>query len=151
MASAGQDGQSLRLMSRPGYTVPMLMYMTFKPDSQEPDKLKMAFFVGGRWVDLSAFEAPEDSEIRKHTEEFVTNTMIGIFDQVIAGKDWREILDQLILKVPADEEFTIPTDGLEDFSLEYTMASTETEQPVVRNTKSRPKLPEEETAPETNE
>ena len=151
MASAGQDGHSIRLMSRPGYTVPMLMYMTFKPDSQEPDKLKMAFFVGGRWVDLSAFEAPEDSEIRKHTEEFVTNTMIGIFDQVIAGKDWREILDQLVLKVPADEEFTIPTDGLEDFSLEYTMASTETEQPVVRNTKSRPKLPEEETVPETNE
>ena len=151
MASAGQDGHSIRLMSRPGYTVPMLMYMTFKPDSQEPDKLKMAFFVGGRWVDLSAFEAPEDAEIRKHTEEFVTNTMIGIFDQVIAGKDWREILDQLVLKVPADEEFTIPTDGLEDFSLEYTMASTETEQPVVRNTKSRPKLPEEETVPETNE
>ena len=53
MGTAGQDGRTVRMVCRPGLTVPVLVRLEFKPNSMQLKTSGLAVFFG-RWIDLGS-------------------------------------------------------------------------------------------------
>jgi len=51
MGTAGQDGRTVRMVCRPGLTVPVLVRLEFKPNSMQLKTSGLAVYFG-RWIDL---------------------------------------------------------------------------------------------------
>ncbi len=55
---AGQDGRTMRMVCRPGLTIPVLIKMEFKSESSlDPKSLGLAAYTFGSWFDLTGFVA----------------------------------------------------------------------------------------------
>ena len=52
MGAAGQDGRTVRMVCRPGLTIPVLFRLEFKPNSMQLKTSALAVYFG-RWIDLS--------------------------------------------------------------------------------------------------
>jgi len=53
LGTAGQDGRTVRMVCRPGLTVPVLVRLEFKPNSMQLKTSGLAVFFG-RWIDLGS-------------------------------------------------------------------------------------------------
>jgi hypothetical protein len=51
---AGEDGTTIRMVCKPGYTIPLLVRIEMKGDSMVPESLGAAACMFGSWVDLGA-------------------------------------------------------------------------------------------------
>lgn len=49
---AGADGRTIRMVTTPGYTIPLLIYMKFAPNTQMPEAEAYAFYLKGRMLFL---------------------------------------------------------------------------------------------------
>ena len=141
--SAGQDGRSIHLMSYPGFTLPTLLYLKTKPDGSAPEAIKLVVYIDQQWFDLSLLFA-QDSAVSDEASNFFVDLATKVLNELMEGKTLIEILRGHIFQSPAGQMTEIPNAGLENITLETTMAVSDTEAPVVHNTKSRPKLPAEE-------
>jgi hypothetical protein len=52
MGAAGQDGRTVRMVCRPGLTIPVLFRLEFKPNSMKLKTSALAVYFG-QWIDLS--------------------------------------------------------------------------------------------------
>ena len=53
LGTAGQDGRTVRMVCRPGLTVPVLVRLEFKPNSMQLKTSGLAVYFG-RWIDLGS-------------------------------------------------------------------------------------------------
>ena len=53
LGAAGQDGRTVRMVCRPGLTVPVLVRLEFKPNSMQLKTSGLAVYFG-RWIDLGS-------------------------------------------------------------------------------------------------
>ena len=51
IGAAGQDGRTVRMVCRPGMTVPVMLRLEFKPNSMQPKTAGLAIYCG-RWFDV---------------------------------------------------------------------------------------------------
>ena len=146
MGSAGADGHIIHMMSRPGRTVPVLMYLSVKPGGAELEQLKIVCLLNGRWYDLSNLKlfSNENAEEIDWKEIVIQTLESKLFEELVRAvisPDWKEnLLNMLTLNVVGGEKFILPTEGLEEVDLSRGLPVEEAEQqePVV-NKKSRPK------------
>ena len=111
---AGEDGTTVRMVCKPGYTIPVLIRLEMSQDSTVPKTAGLAAYVFGRWVDLGAvageIEKLEDPEAFLETLEsdFGPDMIFNLLSQ-FTGPLFYEIKD--------GETCEIPSDGLENVEI----------------------------------
>ena len=65
--AAGQDGRTVRMVCRPGTTVPVLFRMKFDPD-MNLESGGLAVYTLGTWFDLGTFLAPMEMSVPEEVE-----------------------------------------------------------------------------------
>ena len=158
MSAVGQDGKTIRMVTRPGRTIPVLMHLSFTGISDEPDQVVFAMYITGKWytLDIPNFSLnpdkekvqveekdPDAQEADAETPAFVQE----IIDNVIANlgkiKSLDDILDLFTYTIVGGEVNEISSDGLETIVLpepsEISEDAEEVELPEPGR-KSRPKL-----------
>ncbi len=157
--NAGADGHTIRLMSQPGRTIPLLQYLRLRPNSDQIEAMKILVFLNGHWVDLDIANLINLAEREGGPEETknldMDPTDSPLFRELTAAFEkggLSGLPDAFTLNVPGGQTTVIPSDGLENIDLTGSEVTMEGETPEVNNRKSRPKLPDAEpeqtTAPE---
>ena len=103
--TAGADGRTIRMVGRQGYTIPVLLYLKFEPNSIIPSAADFAVYLKGKWAEIGklAKNGPDLSLIlnpRGKLEEFW-----NWLNEGEAG---------MFFEITKDGENKIPSDGLED-------------------------------------
>ncbi len=153
MGGAGQDGLSIRMMTKPGRVIPVLVYISVSPGGAKIDQLKTACFLNGRWVDIDLLLSsltgdPESQDFEKTITALMNNEIVKEILQVLqSGEGLDGFLNLLSLNVEGGTTFIIPATGLDTINLEGGVKDqTLTQDAKPNDRKSRPKLAEE-TAP----
>ena len=148
IGSAGPDGHTIRIMSRPGWTFPVLVYMAVNPGGAVIDQMKYVLFLNGRWFDLTAIiNDLTDEEGKADTDEIASALLgSGMFEELVnvlsSLKNPLDLLKAVALDVKGGEIIEIPAENLEQTDLStgfMNMNMSGSEEP--NNRKSRPKLP----------
>ena len=87
-AGAGADGRTIQVVSRPGYTIPLLMYMKFNPTSVNPEKIGFAIYIMGQWIDVTGQLTLTEAEMEQYANELVEmfeNSNEEVFYKIEAG------------------------------------------------------------------
>ncbi|MBQ6508033.1 MAG: M4 family metallopeptidase [Flexilinea sp.] len=148
IGTAGQDGRTVRMVGRPGRTIPILMHMSFAENSYEPDQLVYAVYLGGHWIVLPVSEGLEGTENADNAVEQQINDITGeILDPVMKmfadGRRLEEIADNLFFNIKGGEVNDISAAGLEDLVLPEPsgpLSIFSTSESEVPARKSRPKI-----------
>ena len=151
--SAGPDGHTITMMSRPGRTIPCLLYMTVEPNSTVLKQFNVVFYVNHQWMDITSVLSLNQDPKEANTEimdRVMDDLTSKIADLIFERASLNDYLDLLTLDVKGGETTEIPNTGLEQVDLSANMASgiALDDTLEVINTKSRPKLPEDAPAPE---
>ena len=143
--SAGQDGHTVTMMSRPGYTIPALIYVTLEPNSDVLKQLNTVIYLNHHWIDVTGlFSDQEGEEEKSGLSLLLDSEVFSEFLSIIASSSsFSDYVDALALNVKGGEVFEIPAAGLEKVDLSLNMAAQTEKNTEVVNTKSRPKLPKE--------
>ena len=143
--SAGEDGRTILLMSRPGLTVPFLMYVSVKPGGAGIDEMKYVCFLNGRWFDVTGFMALLEGkpDLREIAASLAESELLPELMKAILGIESKEdLLNVLALNVKGGGICEIPAEGLEQISLDTVIRDAlMAENPETVNKKTRPKLP----------
>lgn len=157
--SAGQDGQTVNMVVRPGRTIPVLMHAVFKDVSDTPDQVAVAVYVAGKWFDLTQLAADAVAEdASQKLEEFSEEDFLAIFAgtdvepmlaDLMAGKydnfSLDGILDLLTVEIKPGTIKELDSDGLETVVIPPpSEEEAEIEYEIVPGRKSRPKTEEKE-------
>ena len=156
MGAAGQDGQTIGMIVRPGRTIPVLIHLALNGLSTEPDQLMCGIFMNGSWF---VFEIPDltvDSEDSEETELFdieeflesplVQSTLTKIQENFGKIRSLDDVLDLFTVTIKGGEVNELPSTGLENVVLPAPSEQTAEEAEMAINEpgpKSRPKLPTE--------
>ena len=93
-ASAGQDGNTLRLVVRPGLTIPVLFHAVVPENSDVPDQVTYAVYLNGKWHDmgviLDAIESGE-SPVTDMITQFLEENLYSIRSQDMKVKIESEV------------------------------------------------------------
>ena len=133
MVGAGTDGHTIRIMGRPGRTIPMLMHLVLDENSQIPKQVVLAICVNNHWYDMTPKPNPEqdgESTDGKQAAPIASDQLLQdivpqIIEAVFSGKSLDEILDIITLEIKGGEVNMIPTAGLEDIVLPDPSAESE--------------------------
>ena len=148
MGNAGADGHSIRVMTRPGRTFPLLAYLSIDSGGAVIEQMKYVVFLNGRWFDVTALlKDAEDGEGNPDIEKLTANLMESeVFSELMNAlsklQSPADILDSLALDIQGGETIEIPNEGLDKIDLSTGLTNLTvggTEEP--NNRKSRPKLP----------
>ena len=147
-SSAGQDGHTVTMMGRPGYTVPYLLYLRLVPGTMDMEQMNMVVYLNHQWIDLTGILDTGDDELGRVAATIETlpklislDLIANLFGKLFGTKSWTDVLDVLALNVPGGQPFEIPNDGLENVDFTYNMAMEINTEVNAVNRKSRPKLP----------
>ena len=158
MSSAGQDGQTVYMMSRPGRTIPLLLHMSFKDESGIPDQVVFAIFINNRWYNLPGVaelfteganpeaESGEEPQSNPEMDKLMEDLANRLFSNLDKIKSVDDFLDLFTLTIKGGDVCEIPTTGLEEIVLPEpsdTIPEFFTQMENVPGRMSRPKLPEE--------
>ena len=158
MSSAGQDGQTVYMMSRPGRTIPLLLHMSFQNESGIPDQVVVAIFINNRWYNLPGVaelftegtnpeaESGEEPQSNPEMDKLMEDLANRLFSNLDKIKSVDDFLDLFTLTIKGGEICEIPTTGLEEIVLPEpsdTIPAFFTQMENVPGRMSRPKLPEE--------
>ena len=140
--NAGQDGQTMRIVGIPGYTVPILMHGIYNDQTSALDDSGILILLGGQWIDLNF--------LSNQTEESETKTqgippqLDALVNQLIAGISNIQSLDDALslvfYRVEGGAAHELPTANLAEIQPVLTVMSANQEDeafPAPR--KSRPK------------
>ena len=158
MSSAGQDGQTVYMMSRPGRTIPLLLHMSFQNESGIPDQVVVAIFINNRWYNLPGVaelftegtnpeaESGEEPQSNPEMDKLMEDLANRLFSNLDKIKSVDDFLDLFTLTIKGGDVCEIPTTGLEEIVLPEpsdTIPAFFTQMENVPGRMSRPKLPEE--------
>ena len=166
MTAAGQDGRTIRMVSIPGRTVPILLHMAFNEDTQSIEQYGVAVLVHGKWYSMtglfSALPALENQEGQPEEESGAAAGILEddslqsmLIDLGLAfftrGKD-QSLLDLFTTNLKAGEVTVLPETGLTNIQLsdhnvdlmEDLFGEEEGEDEVREHKMSRPKIEEED-------
>ena len=153
--SAGQDGHTISMMSRPGWTIPTLQYISLKPNSDQIEQMNQAVYFNRHWVDVTPLldalfsMQGEETDVTALLDYIWDRFLAGFFEMLKTNRTVDDWLDALILDVQGGEICEISGKGLENLDFTYNMAFDMDEEPVLNNRKSRPKWPADTGAEET--
>ena len=145
--SAGQDGHTISMVTRPGRTVPVLLYMVFEPNSVVMKQLNVVIYLNKQWVDVTdLLDSTFNGEEEETPEELVLEVLENKFSQdlmeiIETSSSVKDYLDAFTIDVKGGDKMEIPNTGLESIDLSANMAFKNDQVNQVVNTKSRPKLP----------
>ncbi len=128
MGAAGMDSHTIRMMGRPGRTIPMLMHMAFQDNSQMPVQMVVAIYINDRWYelpldDISAMTDPEAAETTEEPEasvmdsELVQDLINRVKENIFSVKSVDDFLDLFTYEIKGGEVNEIPATGLENIVL----------------------------------
>lgn len=140
--NAGQDGQTMRIVGIPGYTVPILMHGIYNDETSALDDNGILLFLGGQWIDLNALgNLMESSETNSQD---IPPEVDAVVNQFIAGISNIESLDDVLslifYRIEGGTANELPTANLAEMQPVLTTVSANQEDaefPAPR--KSRPK------------
>ena len=130
---AGQDGRTIRMVCRPGLTVPVLVRMEVTGGLDQPQSVAGAAYIFGQWVDLlgildageneAATDAGMDTawldrlfsagETDQQPEEDAG--FFGFFRSI--GRFFERLRKELFFEIPAGQAVSLPADGLETLKI----------------------------------
>ena len=146
--NAGADGHCIRVMSKPGLTFPVLIYLSVDSGGAVIEQMKIVAFVNGRWIDLSdilnsATGTEEGPNPQKAAEELLQSDLVAALKNALTNcKSPADFVKALALDVKGGETFEIPSEGLEKIDLNGGIMNKPVGDPgEANNRKSRPKLP----------
>ena len=137
---AGQDGRTMRIVSRPGCAFPILIHGVYNAAADDLDNVCALGYIGDRWIDLSViFEAPAEGEEIKLGEdlEAVVNYWV---ENIFNVRGYHDVLDLFFYRIQGGMNNDLPVAGLDAAApqpLEMVSPEEETE---AQPRKSRPKL-----------
>ena len=147
--AAGTDGSTVRMVVRPGRTIPLLLHATVPEGSEELDQITVAVYLHGRWYAFPADETGSDPEAEKQMEENVER-----FAEDLFGKDFEnlenirsleDILDLFTVNIEGGQCVELSSDGLETVVIPDPTPAEEKPYAVIPpGAKSRPKEKAEE-------
>ena len=148
ITNGGQDGHTMRIVTVPGYAVPMLMHGIYNEATSDMDELYTLVYLGGSWIDISAIT--QKNEETGETE--LSDELTAIVDRLIENIDnihsYDDALDLLFFRIEGGVNNELPAgrlDAVNPHALETDARKKPTaEAPQPR--KSRPKVDEEQKA-----
>lgn len=123
MSSAGQDGQTVYMMSRPGRTIPLLIHMAFDENFETPEQVVFTFYINDRWyklpdaTNLLEEGAETEQKLDPETEQMIQELVDKLFANLGNIKSMDDALDLVTLTIKGGEVFEIPSTGLEEIVL----------------------------------
>ena len=151
MGSAGQDGHTIRMMSMPGRTLPILLYLSVKPSGAVIEQLKAVIWVNGKWYDVSGVldmtnvkEGIDQEKVEKSLGELTESEVFKeLMNVLFSSKSLEDAADKLTWNISGGQIYELPAAGLDQVTLDTSLiqdqAIGEKEEPNDR--KSRPKEP----------
>ena len=135
--AAGQDGRTIRMMSRPGRTVPALTYISVMPNSDTIQQMNLVVWLNHHWADVTwLLDGRQEAEESK--DFFDSPLFADLMQIVLTCGNGGDFLDALTLDVKGGAVFEIPSDGLEKIDLSGNMAGTmDQEVPAANNRPSQ--------------
>ena len=156
MGAAGQDGRTIRIVTRPGRTIPLLMHMVFEGLSTIPDQVVFGIYINDKWyvmdnVDFTGLMDPEaeNTETQKDYSELMEEPLVQDIIENVKKNFWNirsfeDVLDLFTYNIKGGEINELSTNGLEDVVLPEPSETTEDDDEPVElpepGKKSRPKL-----------
>ena len=147
MTSAGQDGRTVRMVARPGITIPILMHMKFDDNSIEPDQVMTLLYLKNQWYEIPGLadaisgNVPEGALDDSALIEFLENELI---EGILSGKKLGDIARSLTFEIKGGDINEITSDGLEAVVLpepsDEIVSEEMISEPYEPGPKSRPKL-----------
>ncbi len=154
ITAAGPDGRTIRMVARPGRTIPILMHFSFRENSDVPDQTVLAVFLNGKWYEIPMDMTAEDAEdteaagdaaedpVNALRDTLIQDTLATIFENLGNIHSVDDVLDLFTVTIQGGGITEIPNTGLETIVLpEPTdpeeIAPAELPEP---GRKSRPKL-----------
>lgn len=137
---AGQDGRTMRIVSKPGYALPILIHGVYNETADDLDNVYALVYIGDRWIDLSViFQEPAEGEEINLGEdlEAVINYWV---DNIFSVHGYHKVLDLIFFRIQGGMNNDLPSASLESAapqSIEIDGLEIDTE---VQPRKSRPKL-----------
>ena len=111
---AGEDGTTVRMVCKPGYTIPVLIRMEMSQDSMIPKTAGLAAYMFGRWIDLGAVAG----EIEKMEDpDAFLETLDDDFDPEKVFNLLSQFTGSLFYEIKEGETCEIPSDGLENIEI----------------------------------
>lgn len=119
--SAGDDGHTIRMVSRPGLTIPVLVRFETKPGSMQPKSLGLGVYIFDNWIDLGEVaELFFDPELLEQTisEDSGNLSVFGLnLDLLVWMKDLFENRDKIFFRMEGGEINEIPSEGIENLTI----------------------------------
>ena len=148
---AGQDGRTIRTVTIPGRTIPVLLYMSFDEKSEEVDRMGFAVYLNSHWYMLPPIDKFMSEEYDINEDEAFTAMMddiVAVFtDNFNSLRDLDNIWDMLTFKIKGGEVNVMSSDGLESIEIPEKLPedffSMDEEMENIPSRMSRPKLPED--------
>ena len=148
ITAAGPDGRTIRMVVRPGRTIPVLLHFTFQENSDVPDQGVLAIFINGKWYELP-LKMPENDETdsenspsKAMTDIIIRDTINNLIENLGNIHSADDVLDLFTVTIKGGGVTVIPNTGLEAITLPEPsepseQAPAELPEP---GKKSRPKL-----------
>ena len=158
VGSAGQDGTTIRMVTRPGRTIPVLMHMSVTGISEEPDQVVFAMYMTDKWytLDIPSLSSDPDEEMiqgeeKDPDEQEADGEMPAYVQDILANaianlgeiKSLDDILDLFTYTIVGGEVNEISSNGLETVILPEPSEKSEDTRDMELpepGRKSRPKL-----------
>ena len=148
MGNAGADGHCIRIMSKPGLTFPLLIYLSMDSGGAVIEQMKFVVFLNGRWFDLTALlndvtDSEGNPDLKQAAASLLQSDLFSeLLSAMAASESLMDFLKALALDVKNGETVVIPAEGLEKIDLSTgIMNQTVGGSGEPNNRKSRPKLP----------
>ena len=119
-SAAGQDGHSVRMVSVPGETLPVLVHLKIQQFASTPSSVGLAVYTLGRWYDLGdifqkLITEDADALVGKDGEDGIVDEIFKKVEPAI--KDPKLLRSLLLTGIKGGETCAIPSDGLENISV----------------------------------
>ena len=118
--SAGDDGRTIRMVCRPGLTIPVLIRMEFNAGSMIPKSLAAAAYVNDQWIDLGEIlklsvdpEALTQLDDGKGALSFFENSLENLKTLI----DLFTMRDKIFFRIEGGTSTEIPDAGIENLTV----------------------------------
>ncbi|MBQ8161223.1 MAG: M4 family metallopeptidase [Clostridia bacterium] len=149
--NAGQDGRHMRMMSRPGYGIPVLFHGIFQEETSRLEDVKVLIFLGGSWIDMGAIledMISSENGPGREVEEMISSAIDRIGENLGQALENGDLLSAFLYKMDGGVQNVIPSEGLSDMQpatltvFDQMQEEQLTAQAVPERRMSRPKLPD---------
>lgn len=140
--NAGQDGHTMRVVTVPGHSLPILMHGVWNDSISTLEENSILVYFAGNWIDIGSLEQIPEDEMEKALKEQVDKFMANLnFD------DLSSIVSALFYRIEGGKINTLPSEGLDSVKpVELTLDPTAENTEIPTPKKSRPKLDAKEEA-----